>query len=83
MHVRRPVRAGAKEISPSHPYVSWVLRLTLLAPAIVDAILVALHPSAMTLALLMRPFPVEWDVQQMAKGLHQGTPRSEALSRFA
>jgi len=33
-----------------------VLRLTLLAPAIVEAILDRRHPAAMTLAVLMRPF---------------------------
>jgi hypothetical protein len=37
-----------------------VLRLTLLEPDIVEAILGGLQPAEMTLAGLMRPFPVGW-----------------------
>jgi len=39
------------------------LRLTLLAPVIVEAILDGRQPPELTLAALMRPFPVEWDRQ--------------------
>jgi hypothetical protein len=41
-------------------YVSRVLRLTLLAPEIVEAILDGRQPEAMTLPGLMEPFPMEW-----------------------
>ena len=41
-------------------YVSRVLRLTLLAPNIVELILDGRQAPAMTLPGLMEPFPVEW-----------------------
>ncbi|WP_317629018.1 hypothetical protein [Defluviicoccus vanus] len=50
--------AAAEKINAS--YVSRVLRLTLLAPDIVEAILDGRQPPAMTLAALMTPFPVAW-----------------------
>jgi hypothetical protein len=40
-----------------------VLRLALLAPDIVEAILTERQSSAMTLATLMQPFPVSWQEQ--------------------
>ena len=53
--------ARAEKINPS--YVSRVLRLTLLAPAIVETILDGRQPAEMTLAVLMEPFPVGWHEQ--------------------
>jgi hypothetical protein len=53
--------AAAEKISES--YVGRVLRLTLLAPDIVEAILGGRQPAEMTLALLMRPFSVRWKEQ--------------------
>ena len=53
--------AAAEKINSS--YVSRVLRLTLLAPDIVEAILDGRQPESMTLPGLMRPFPVEWALQ--------------------
>ena len=53
--------AAAEKINSS--YVSRVLRLTLLAPDIVDAILDGRQPEGMTLPGLMEPFPVEWKRQ--------------------
>ena len=41
-------------------YVSRVLRLTLLAPGIVEAILAGRQPTEMTLRGLMKGFPVKW-----------------------
>ena len=55
--------AAAEKINSS--YVSRLLRLTLLAPAIVDAILDGRQPDGMTLPGLMDPFPVEWAQQSM------------------
>jgi hypothetical protein len=40
-----------------------VLRLTLLAPQIVEAILDGKQPEGMTLPGLIEPFPVEWNDQ--------------------
>ncbi|MCW5717061.1 MAG: hypothetical protein KIS68_04430 [Bauldia sp.] len=54
--------AAAERINPS--YVSRVLRLTLLAPDLVEAILDGRHPPEMTLAMLMEPFPTDWQHQQ-------------------
>jgi hypothetical protein len=51
--------AEAEKINRS--YVCRVLRLTLLAPDIVEAILDGRQPDGMTLPGLMEPFPVEWD----------------------
>ena len=66
-------RCGGK-IKPS--YVGRVLRLTLLAPDIVEAILDGRQPLAMALAL-MQPFLVGWGEQQIAIGFGLGTPRSD------
>jgi hypothetical protein len=54
--------AGAENINPS--YVSRVLRMTLLAPEIVEAILAGRQPEGLTMARAMQPFPVEWERQK-------------------
>jgi hypothetical protein len=46
--------AAAEKINPS--YVRRVLRLTLLASEVVEAILDGRNPAGVTLAVLMRPF---------------------------
>jgi hypothetical protein len=56
--------AAAQKINSS--YVSRLLRLTLLAPDIVEAILDGRQPEGMTLPGLMRPFPIEWQRQDHA-----------------
>jgi len=56
--------AAAEKINSS--YVSRLLRLTLLAPDIVEAILDGRQPDGMTLPGLMEPFPVEWGRQRAA-----------------
>lgn len=53
--------AKAEKINPS--YVSRVLRLTLLTPGIVEAILDGRQPAEMTLAVLIEPFSVVWREQ--------------------
>ena len=50
--------AAAEKINSS--YVSRVLRLTLLAPDIIEAFLDGRQPEGMTLPKLMKPFPVDW-----------------------
>jgi hypothetical protein len=59
--------AAAEKINAS--YVGRVLRLTLLAPDIVEVILDGRQPAAMTLPMLMRPFPVVWQEQQIGVGV--------------
>jgi hypothetical protein len=54
--------AAAEKINAS--YVSRVLRLTLLAPDIVDAILDGRQPIALQLDALLKPTPVEWEAQR-------------------
>ena len=54
--------AAAEKINES--YVGRVLRLTLLTPDIVEAILSGRQGAGMTLAASMRPFPVEWFRQE-------------------
>ncbi len=53
--------AAAEKITSS--YVSRLLRLTLLAPDIVQAILDGQQPAGMTLPGLMKGFSVEWSTQ--------------------
>ena len=60
--------AAAEKINSS--YVSRLLRLTLLSPDIVEAILDGRQTEGMTLPVLMEPFPVEWERQSQ----HIGTP---------
>ena len=50
--------AKAENINPS--YISRVLRLTLLAPEIVEAILAGTQPAGLTRAEVMKPFPLTW-----------------------
>ena len=47
-------------------YLGTLLRLTLLAPAIVEAILDGRQPAELGLSALMGPFSLEWDTQRNA-----------------
>ena len=53
--------AAAEKIDRS--YLCRVLRLTLLAPELVEAIMDGRQPDGMTLPGMMKGFPVEWDTQ--------------------
>ena len=55
--------AACEGIAPS--YMTRVLRLTLLAPDIVEAILDGKQGAWLTLVGLMKPFSSEWDEQRM------------------
>jgi hypothetical protein len=54
--------AKAKRLAPS--YVSAILRLTLLAPEIVEAILDGRQPAELQLDDLLAGFPLEWVAQR-------------------
>lgn len=54
--------ADAENINPS--YVSRLLRMTLLAPEIVEAILAGRQPPGLTMARAMEPFTLEWACQK-------------------
>lgn len=56
--------ANAERINES--YVSRVLRLTLLSPTIVEAILGGGQPDGLKLEDVLRPIPVAWDEQMGA-----------------
>ena len=56
--------AAAEKINPS--YVSRVLRLTLLAPNIVEAIVEGRQADGIEAAVLLRPFSMAWDEQRRA-----------------
>ena len=58
--------AAAEDVNDS--YVGRLLRTTLLAPDIVEAILDGLHAPAVTLDTLTRPLPAVWDSQRDAFG---------------
>ena len=53
----------AKSERVNRGYMSRVLRLTLLAPEIVEAILDGRQPEGLRLEDLLEGFPVEWDSQ--------------------
>lgn len=58
--------AEAEKINRS--YLARVLRLTLLAPDIVEMILDGRQPAELQLDALLRPFPVEWEAQRQNLG---------------
>jgi len=49
--------------------VSRVIRLALLAPDIVEAILAGRQPAHLTFRDLMQPFPAEWSGQRLQFGI--------------
>ena len=71
--------AAREKINKS--YVSRVLRLTLLAPEIVEAILDGRQAPEMTLPGLMEPFPVVWGWQRLAQFDAANTPTRLRPSR--
>lgn len=54
--------ANVEKINES--YVGRVLRLTLLAPPIIETILNGRQPSELCLNHLMKPFPAAWNLQR-------------------
>jgi hypothetical protein len=51
-------------------YVGRILRLTLLAPEIVDAAMDGRQPNAFGLAGAMQRFPIEWESQRAFLSVH-------------
>ncbi|MEY3080061.1 MAG: hypothetical protein RJA94_46 [Pseudomonadota bacterium] len=56
--------AKAENINPS--YVSRVMRMTLLSPGIIEAILAGRQPPGLTMVRAMRPFPLHWRNQRFS-----------------
>ena len=70
--------ARAERINPS--YVSRVLRLTLLAPDIVEAVLDGRQPEDVTLATAMAGVPVVWE-QQIRENCERAAGSLEKVTR--
>ena len=60
--------AKAQKINDS--YLSRMLRLTLLAPDIIEAILTGRQPSTLQLDDLLKPLPAEWERQRSELRVH-------------
>ena len=58
------VRDLAKAEDINEAYLGRVLRLTLLSPAIIEALLSGQQQTVLELADLLKPFPIEWDKQK-------------------
>ena len=54
--------ASTEKINPS--YLSRILRLTLLAPDIVESVLNGRQPAGLQLDVMLTPFPMEWHRQK-------------------
>ena len=65
---RTSIKSIAETEGINHSYVARILRLTLLAPDIVEAILKGHQPKGLELAALMADFPTEWREQREAFG---------------
>lgn len=66
--------ADREGIAPS--YMTRVLRLTLLAPDIVKAILDGRQVPVATLARVFAPFPLKWETQEQPLAVATGTGHS-------
>ena len=62
------IRRLAEKEKISSSYLARILRLTLLAPDIVEAILDGRQPKGLALADFMQPFPMDWDEQRARFG---------------
>jgi hypothetical protein len=58
-------------------FVGSILRLTLLAPDLVESILDGRQPAGLGLPALLKPFPLEWDRQRQEIGADQIVGRLE------
>jgi hypothetical protein len=73
--------SSAAELSRSEgineSYLCRVLRLTLLAPDLVEAILDGRQPRTLELRRLLKPLPVDWHAQRQALGFANGAAPSQ------
>jgi len=61
----------AREIGLDVSFAARLLRLTLLAPDIVEAILMGEEPSGLSLATLTKQLPIEWERQRKTLGFRR------------
>jgi len=71
------VRALATAVKQDTAYVARTIRLTLLAPEIIEAVMAGQCPPALTLKRLSREFPVVWDDQRREWGVSTVEARSD------
>jgi len=64
----RSVSELARELGLSHVYVGRLLRLTLLVPDIIEAILAGTEPSGLSIATLVS-LPLDWESQRAQLGM--------------
>jgi hypothetical protein len=57
------VRDLAKAEAINESYLGRILRLTLLSPSVIEAIIEGRQPAALELDDLLKQFPIEWDNQ--------------------
>lgn len=57
------IRQMAAELGVAAPYMSRIIRLTNLAPEIIEAIVDNKEPDGMSLEMLRRPMPLLWETQ--------------------
>ena len=62
----------AKALDMDNSYVVRILKLTTLAPDIIEAILNGEEPSGLSLARLIRTFPMDWEKQRVLFGFTAG-----------
>jgi hypothetical protein len=58
------LRDLAKAEKINEAYLGRILRLTLLSPSIAEAILSGKQPDGLELAMLLKPFPIDWKEQE-------------------
>ena len=62
----------ARHLDMNNSYVVRILKLTTLAPDIIEAILNGEEPSGLSLARLIRTFPMDWERQRVLFGFISG-----------
>ena len=62
----------ARNLDVDNSYVVRILKLTTLAPDIIEAILHGEEPSGLSLAKLIRTFPMDWERQRALFGFPSG-----------
>ena len=68
----RSITDLAGNLDVDNSYVVRILKLTTLAPDIIEAILHGEEPSGLSLARLIRTFPMDWDQQKALFGCTPG-----------
>ena len=68
----RSISDLARNLDVDNSYVVRILKLTTLAPDIIEAILNGEEPSGLSLAQLIRTFPMDWERQRALFGFTPG-----------